>query len=255
MNEDYNIHSLATPLFGLLGSLGHTAFGSYHHFDTHTLFWSLTRLFGYYHRIITSLPSPRDKRPFLDSDIESFIIRMRIVLNDVAFVLRQLLPAQAPGLKGPKGATHPRNREMSMSSLITYLTKQQHVYPELAAVLETNKGWMSHLREQRNNVVHYKSKVVVFEPESEISFAVLNAAGTEKTVRTPEGGVRVVMTPVFGFINGQTVSLHKFLHSDLYVALKEHVTKHYSSFKQIGSDDRMTCIGITLFKRINNIDT
>jgi hypothetical protein len=255
MNEDQDIHSISTPLFGLLGSLGHTEFSGYHHFDMGTLFWSLTRLFGYYHRIISDLVLERDNRQFLDSNIEGFIIRMRIVLNDVAFIIRQLLPHCGTGLKVPKGKTHPRNREMSIMDIYDYLSKSQDKYPEFTTALDKNKRWIFHMREQRDNVVHYKSKVIIFETEQEISFAMLNAAGTEKSVPTATGEIRIVTTPVFEFVNGQALSLHNFLHTDLYIALKEHILKNYKSFKKIGSDERMTCIGIALFKKINNIGT
>ena len=253
MNEDMNIHSLQAPLFGLLGSLGHIKHGWYHYFDTGTLFWSLTRLFGFYHRIISVLNLEKDKRPFLESDIESFIIRMRIVLNDVAFILRQLLPEQARGLKNPKGGTHPNNKEMSMFDLMKFLTEKEHDFPELAEVLNKNKDWMYQLREQRDNIVHYKSKVIVFGAEPNLSFATHNAAGTNNTIPTENGGQRVATTPIFEFINPQMVSFHNFLHCDLYTAVGSLIDRQVEEFKEIYSDPRMSCTGITLFKQVNGI--
>lgn len=254
MNENPDIHSLPTPLFGLLGSLGHLKHGWYHHFEIGTLFWSLTRLFGFYHRIITAVDLDRNNRSFLDSDIESFIIRMRIVLNDVAFIVRQLLPEQAQGLKGPKGGTHPRNKEMSMLDIFKYLSEKNHDFPELTTALHKNKDWILRLKDQRDNIVHYKSKVIIFETEPNVSFSMLNAAGTEKTVPTEKGGNRVVTTPVFKFINSQMVSLHHFLHRDLYSALRDCIVRKDMDFKEIGFNPRMSCIGISVFKKVNNIN-
>ena len=68
----------------------------------------------------------------MEADIESFIIRMRVVLNDIAFVIRQLFPANTRGLKGPRGGTHPKNREMSIIDIIEFLEKEGTDYPELA---------------------------------------------------------------------------------------------------------------------------
>lgn len=253
-NKNTDIHSLPTPLFGLLGSLGHCQYGWYHHFETGTLFWSLTRLFGFYHRIIVSLHE-KNNRAFLESDIESFIIRMRIVLNDVAFIIRQLLPDQTHGLKGPKGGTHPRNKEMSIFDIYSYLSNKPNQFPEIKAALYKNKDWIFRLKEQRDNIVHYKSKVIIFQTEPDLSFAMLNAAGTERTVATEDGGRRVVMTPVFEFINSQMLSFHNFMHADLHNALKEHIARNGIDFKEIGSDPRMSSLGIALFKKINNINT
>ncbi|MCF8241463.1 MAG: hypothetical protein K9J16_08740 [Melioribacteraceae bacterium] len=255
MSEDKNIHTIPTPLFGLLGSIGHLKYGWYHHFEVGTLFWSLTRLFSCYHRIVTVVNLGRDHRPFIEEDIENYIIRMRIVLNDVAFIIRQLLPENKRDLKNPKGGTHPKNREMSIFEIIDFFSKYPDEIPQLSSVLNNNKGWISRMKNQRDNIIHYKSKVIIFETEPDISFAMLNAAGTEKTEKTSDGGIRVVMTPVFEFINSQTVSLYNFLQIDLYNALKEFICKTDSNFKEIGTDPRMSCIGIEIFKKINNIGT
>jgi hypothetical protein len=255
MNENTDIHSLPTPLFGLIGSLGHCKYGWYHHFETGSLFWSLTRLFGLYHRIISAVALERNNRAFLESDIENFIIWTRIVLNDIAFIIRQLLPDQVQGLKGPKGGTHPKNKEMSMVDIFKYFSKNPNEIPELTAALNKNKGWIFRLKEQRDNIVHYKSKVIIFETEPDISFAMLNAAGTEKTVSTDDGKKRIVMIPIFEFINSQMVSLHNFLHKDLYSAVKDYITRNGIDFREIGSNPRMSCLGIEIFKKVNNITT
>ncbi|GAI26536.1 unnamed protein product, partial [marine sediment metagenome] len=54
-------------------------------------------------------------RPYIESDIESFIIRQRIILNDIAYIIRQFLPKELRGLKNPKGPTHSLNKEMRIS--------------------------------------------------------------------------------------------------------------------------------------------
>lgn len=73
-------HAISVPLFSVLSSIGLNAHQNFNFFNTSSLFWSLTRLFGYYYRIVTVLDLSREARPFLDSDIEGFIIRTRIVL-------------------------------------------------------------------------------------------------------------------------------------------------------------------------------
>ncbi|MBK7540814.1 MAG: hypothetical protein IPI57_03130 [Candidatus Competibacteraceae bacterium] len=107
----------------------------------------------------------REERPFLDADVESFIIRFRIVLNDIAYVIWQLLPKNTRGLKGPRGGTHPRNREMSVFLLTEYLTANASTYSELTTAFSDATPWITRLRNDRDNVIHYKSKVVIFEGE------------------------------------------------------------------------------------------
>jgi len=253
MHDNVESQSLSVPLFGLLGSLGHSAFNWYHHFDTSTLFWSLTRLFGFYHRIILSIRSNEDDHSFLESDIESYMIRMRIVLNDTAFIIRQILPNQERGLKSPKGNVHPKDKEMSMMHLFEYIEKKPCKFPEFTEVLEQNKNWIYSLKKQRENIIHYKFKVIVIKNNHDISFAMLDPGGTEETIKTENGGETVVMTPVFEYINSQTLSLHKFLHIDLVSATEQYITKMNMPYTKIGTNPQMTCIGISLFKEINNI--
>ncbi len=155
-------HSLYVPLFESLYAIGFGEHENPHYFDIGTLFWSLTRLFGCYERIISVIDLKRDERLFLDADIESFIIRFRIVLNDIAFVIWQLLPKNTRGLKRPRGGTHPKNREISVLLLSEYLTENSSTYPELAMVLSNAIPWITRLRKERDNVIHYKSKVFIF---------------------------------------------------------------------------------------------
>ena len=190
MSQPDDPHSLFVPLFEALDAVGFGEHENFHHFNTGTLFWSLTRLFGCYERVMSAVNLPREQRSFLDADIESYIIRFRIVLNDIAYVTWQLLPKKTRGLKEPRGGTHPKNREMSVYSLAKFLTEQSAAYPELAAVFSKATPWMTRLKNDRDNVVHYKSKVLVFEAESP-SFALINAAGTQRTEPTPEGGLHL----------------------------------------------------------------
>src|SRR5258708_23952929 len=124
--------SLLVTLFEALDAIGFGEHENIHHFNTGTLFWSLTRLFGCYERVMSSVELPREEWSFLDADVENYIVRFRIVLNDIAYVTWQLLPGNARGLKGPRGGTHPKNREMSIFPLAKYLQQQSVTYPELA---------------------------------------------------------------------------------------------------------------------------
>ncbi|MBI4027856.1 MAG: hypothetical protein HY360_22920 [Verrucomicrobia bacterium] len=119
--------------------------------------------------------------------------------------------------------------------------------------MKKNKKWMLLLKDQRDNIIHYKSKVILFETKPDISFAILNTAGTEKTVKTIDGGSRLVTIPVFGYINSQMLYLHTFLQVDLVNAIDGHIKRQGMSVQHVGSDPRMTCMGITLFKEKNNI--
>ena len=78
-------HAIEVPLLAALRAVGFGQHENVHHFEVGTLFWSLTRLFGCYERVFASLELPFGQRPYLEADVENFIIRSRIVFNDVAY--------------------------------------------------------------------------------------------------------------------------------------------------------------------------
>jgi hypothetical protein len=254
MTQPDDAHSLFVPLFEVLDAVGFGEHESLRHFNTGTLFWSLTRLFGCYERIMSVIDFERDERPFLDADIESFIIRFRIVLNDIAYVVWQLLPKNARSLKGPRGGVHPKNREVSVFSILDYLIANAAAYPELADAFSAANPWMSRLKNDRDNVIHYKSKVVVFEDESP-RFALLGAAGTARTESTPGGGQQLVLQPVGQFVNEQMIALHRFMHERLAAAVQAHATRKGLKSVQVGWGSRITCPGIQRFRQVNAMVT
>src|SRR5206468_13106490 len=116
-------------------------------------------------------------------------------------------------------------------------------YPELAHAFSSASYWMARLKNDRDNVVHYKSQVVIFESPSP-SFAFLNAAGTERTEPTSEGGTKLLLEPVAEFVNSQMLALHQFMHEDLACALTSHASRAGFKSVQVGWNHRITCIGI-----------
>ncbi len=200
-----------------------------------------------------TLPLPFDARPFLEADIENFMIRFRIVLNDIAYVVWQFLPRDTRGLKGPRGETHPRNREISILALAEFFEKNNANYPELSSAFCSARPWINRLRNDRDNVVHYKSKALVFDTVPP-SFALINAAGTERSVPTPEGGSRLVLEEIPSFVNSQLLSLHNFMHHDLVNAIRAHAMS--ASLKQVpvGWNERMRCVGTGRFRERNGIE-
>ena len=252
MTQPDDPHSLYVPLFETLDAIGFGEYGSSRHFDTGTLFWSLTRLFGCYERVMSVIDLSWKERPFLDADLENFIIRFRIVLNDIAYVTWQLLPKNARNLKGPRGSNriHSKNREISVFSLTEYLISNALIYPELSVTFSNAVPWMTRLRKDRDDVIHYKSKAVIFGDNPPL-FALLGAAGTEHTESTSEGGQRLVLQPVVEFVNGQMLALHQFMHDDLAYAIKAHAARLCLKSVQVGFGQRITCLGINRFRQNN----
>ena len=141
---------------------------------------------------------------------------------------------------------------MSIIDLIEFLEKEGTDYPELANAFRGASTWIGRLRNQRDNVVHYKSKAFVFETDP-ISFALINAAGTDRQEPTPEGGSKLITEPIADFVNGQLLAVHNFMHVELASAIRAHAERLEIKYTQVGGSPRMTCIGIDLFRKANGI--
>lgn len=137
--------------------------------------------------------------------------------------------------------------------LAKFIEKNAAHYPELAVAFSTARPWINRLRNDRDNVVHYKSKALVFDTDPP-SFALINAAGTERWESPPEGGSRLVLEPIPSFINGQFLSLHNFMHRDLAAAIRAYAVSANLKQVPVGWNERMRCIGTMRFNEENGIE-
>jgi hypothetical protein len=242
--------SIQSPFFSTINNLKYSNFGI-QSIQINSLFMSLSRIFLYYHRIIEPLHNNKVIiRPYIESDLENFIIRERIILNDIAYIIRKVLPKNLRGLKNPRGERHELNREMRIKDIMKYVEKND--ISGLHKILKKNKSWITELEDQRNDIIHYKSHVVLFDTKPDISFAILNAAGTEKREKTKKGE-RVIMTPLFEHVNSQTKSLWDFINIDIKNWIEKYAVDNDIKMSKITLDTSMSSIGVPLFKKINKI--
>lgn len=248
--EDQN--AVYMPVFSAFWAIADGEHDDIRYFNTNTLSWSVTRLFGYYERVLSVLDLPRAQRRFVDADLESFIVRFRIVLNDLAYAVRLLLPEQVRGLGPPTGGTHPKNREMSVFTLTKFFATASgsSAYPELASVFASATPWMSRLKEDRDNVVHYKAMVEVYEG-SPLTFAISNPAGTERREPREGGGTKLLLTPVGQFLDEQMVALYSFMNESLFRAMEAHAVRTCMKLGNGRGGFRIAGPGIERFRRRN----
>ena len=130
-NKLNDTNSIRVPFTDTLMAYGHGQYSSPYYFDDGTLTQSLWRLFETYYRIILACQSkPVNVLPFIEGDIEHFMIRFNIVLNDVGYILRQLYPTNERNMPSPSGAVHKLNKEMSINQLFEFIGKHREQRPE-----------------------------------------------------------------------------------------------------------------------------
>lgn len=242
---------LKTPFFYILNNLAYSHFKNFHYFATDRLFWSFTRLFTHYFRIIKPLKNNQlINRSFIESDIESFIIRQRIILNDIAYIIRQILPPNMRDLKGPNGPT-PFKKEMRYKNLKKFVENNCN-FGSLAEILEKNNEWVLAIEQAREGIIHYKSKAIMFETKPELTFTIINAAGIGE-IGSASDDKSILKISIFTFINNQMISLWNFLNVDLKEWLQDYIRDKEMNYKEVCKDSVISCIGISLFKEVNKI--
>ena len=97
---------LADYLASVLSGIDHAAPGTYR--SNSGIFWALTRVFGCYDRVVAACEeysaSRADELTFVAAlEIEHFLMRLRVLLDEVAYVIRIRLPKAVRGLGQPEG--------------------------------------------------------------------------------------------------------------------------------------------------------
>jgi len=253
-NSD-ELRKLPTLLHDVLMGIGHRHHGWIHHFDLASLGWSMSRLMAHYYRVVAvcdpwGIGPNHGDNAFMDADLESFILRLRIVLNDLAFIIRQLFPPNTRGMPSPSGGAAARNRELSIHDLLRFFKKTPDFCPTIGGALVSNESWLLELRAQRDKIVHYQAQVVIFGNGAPYSFAMLDATGPQKMEPTPEGGMRAVLTDVFEFVQRQMRSLLRFMHVDLAMAVRNYAVAEGIEHEMLGSGSWTQGGSVELFNRI-----
>lgn len=248
MNNDENY--IATPFTGLMINWG-ISLGKPHYFNTGTLFWSFSRLFLHYERVIRRCLEYKkgEKNNYdsaLASDLESFIIRFRVVLNDLACIIRKIYPHDVPGMPGFKSGG-----EISFFDLKKFFKNHKKIHPELSSLLEKQEEWLNELKTQRDDIIHYKAMVVIFS-DNEFKFQIISPTKCPSQ-RFPEGGEKVIMIPVFDFINSQLLKLYNFVNSDLVSLYEEYLIKNKIEINSKKGDCKLLVPEGFLFKKINKL--
>ena len=254
MNDE---STLDARLVGALYDIGLKIKKPYY-FEQSALFWSLNRLFSFYYRIV-SVYNPKTTysgdKSFLDADLESYIIRHRIILNDIAYAVWQLL--ELCGFKiglTPKGGVHPKNKEMSFFDLHKKLSANTD--PKLDGIrtaIQNGVTKFSFLKDQRDNIAHYKSTVMIFGDGPDFEFAIMNAAGTMPMVKEGEA-TKLVLKNVFRFTNEQHLFLWEWMNGELADAIVALAKEHGVAADPIGLATQLRGgAAIAMFKQINDI--
>jgi hypothetical protein len=236
---------LADYLASVLSGIDHAATGTYR--SSSGIFWALTRVFGCYDGVVTAceeyLASRADELTFVAAlEIEHFLMRLRVLLDEVAYVIRIRLLRTVRGLGQPKGSGP--SKQFSINELLKFVKKNATFCPHLTQLLESNRADIYKYIELRDDIAHFRAQALIFRGDAmNVGFI-----GSRETAQSQQG---VPHTDLRAYINNATIWMWGFLQRDVVAYFRARVENGELGLSpfEIGPY-RIAMPGITRFKQV-----
>jgi hypothetical protein len=240
--EDELVDRLATIMSGL--DRGNT--GALH---THSgIFWALTRVFGCYDQLAAACEeytrSRADELTFVAAlEVEHFLIRLRALLDEVAYAIRTRLPKTVRGLSEPGGPGPFEQKQFSITALLKFSNKHPHFCRHLTRLLENNENDIRRFIELRDDIAHFRAKAVVFSGSS-MSVGFIGARQIPNTTI-------IEHSDLLKYIHDAMIWFWRFLQLDVVEYFRGRVEDGKLKFQPLGLGlSRITMPGIRRFKAL-----
>ena len=119
--------------------------------------------------------------------------------------------------------------------------------------IQRGSAKFSFLKDQRDNITHYKSAVMIFGDGPDFEFAIVNPAWTMPVVKNGDT-TKLVLKNAFRFTNEQHLFLWEWMNGELTDAIVDLAQTCGIPVDQHGPTTQLSGGGaIKMFKKINNI--
>lgn len=253
---DKNINAINNEFIWLFFDVGLYKEWIRDYYDIDNLFWSLTRLFNLYWRIINEyLNYERNKvfnRSNLECDIENFIIRYKIVLDNIFYIITRVYSEY-------KVRWIPDYSKQGHISDFSKLYKKLEnnddvlkIHPEFVYFLKDSKEFIFDKKYFRDSITHQKWKITIYESEKlTYSFDTLKWNHFWVT-KTEDWWIKHNSIDILFDINWDMYALYDILNKDLYKIFKDFFIKEWK-YKELWKNPQLICPWVEIFKKINNI--
>jgi hypothetical protein len=206
--------------------------GTKQSFGSHSgTFWALTRLVGCYERLSIlyesyALSKADDVCIEAELEIEHFLIRLRVLIDELAYAIRAHMPLEVRGLGKPQGPGPVQYQQFSISKLLTFVRKNPKYSEALTTLIESNRTQIDDFVSRRNDIVHFRAKAIVFSTET-MRVGFLNSR------LSPRAG-SVQHTDLREFIEPALVWVWRFMQSDMVQYFRNEIAAGTLKFEKIG---------------------
>jgi hypothetical protein len=156
-------------------------------------------VFGCYDRVVAACEeysaSRADELTFVAAlEIEHFLMRLRVLLDEVDYVIRIRLPKTVRGLGQPEGPGPMQYKQFSINKLVKLVDKHPAFYPHLARLLNSNRNNIQTYIELRDDIAHFRAQALIFRGETmSVGFI-----GSRETVQSQQAVPCMVQTQLIG---------------------------------------------------------
>lgn len=151
----------------------------------------------------------------MDADIESFLIRLRVMFDELAFVIRSFMPIYVRHLSSPEGGVPANYKYFSFNSFLKYVSKYPEADPLLTHLVDGRKTFFKEFIEKRDDIIHFRAKAVVFvRDQLGVGFLDKNldySSGSSIQIRDLAPYVAGAITDLWNFMNDDMVSYFRTL--------------------------------------------
>lgn len=185
----------------------------------------------------------------MENDIESYIIRERILFNDIAWSIRMILPKEIRGLRS---LDLQKDDEMRFDNIINFVKNNPESFKGLTKLINKNKEWIENNIKQRDDIIHFKKNVLVFK-DSELSFSFLPIKINDNNFyKDSDGYKRIKSTVVFKFINDKMVRLLSFLNDDVFNFILSYANENKIEVKEcLLNKVCINYVGVSTYLKVN----
>lgn len=236
---------LADVLGSVLSGIDHAATGTYR--SSSEIFWALTRVFGCYDRVAAACEeysaSGREEWTFVAAtEVEHFLMRLRVLFDETAYIIRVRLPEDVRALRRPKGPG--QNKQFSISQFLKFVKDHPAFCPHLTGLLENNRAEIRKFVDLRDDVAHFRAQAVIFRGDA-------LSVGFIGSRETAQDAQRIPHTDLRAYIDSATIWMWRFLQRDVVEYFRFRVESGELGFAPFGIGPHSICMpGINRFKQI-----
>lgn len=154
-------NQIATHLGTILDGVGGNKLGGYS-----GIFWALVRIFRSYDIICNSYDAHKDNADKFDldveADVEHFLIRLRVVMDEISFVIRMSMPKVVRYLSQPGGEGNPDYYQFSINQFLRFTSKHKDIFPILTKLFDKNRESIGKYIGLRDYIAHFRARAIVF---------------------------------------------------------------------------------------------